>query len=252
MGPYSVKTGQIVYVNDSDLLLAPLDGKGPVEGQSKKRRLPQVELRLYMDLMESADLTLQLRHDTPTEAFIDASTAMFGADPSTMDPQNPIRFGHGGGVRLVRDPTNPLGCESYKQEYAGEAIVVQRGDCTFLDKLFEAAVAGASGVVVISDEAHGINPSADPEEIQAVGDMLDEVAVVVVNQDDGEMLTTMMDAAESMGVGQIMMAISPTPEMTSNGHDASIPPDEAMRKARDSSRVLYLNGHPLINTRLLV
>lgn len=252
MGPYSVKTGQIVYVNDSDLLLAPLDGKSTIDTQNKKRRLPEIELRLYMDLMGSTDPVLQLRHDAPTEAFIDASTAMFGADPSTVDPQNPIRFGHGEGVRLVRDSSNPLGCESYKQEYAGEAIVVQRGDCTFLDKLFEAAVAGASGVVVISDENHGINPSADPGELQTVGDILDEVVVVVVNQEDGEILTMMMDVAESTGLGQVMMAVSPTPEMTSNSHDASIPPEEAMRKARDSSRVLYLNGHPLINTRLLV
>lgn len=252
MGPYSVKTGQIVYVNDSDLLLAPLNGKGPVDGQGKKRRLPEIELRLYMDLMGSSDLALQLQHEAPTEAFIDASTAMFGADPSTVDPQHPIRFGHGEGVRLVRDPSNPLGCEPYKQRYAGEAIVVRRGDCTFLDKLFEAAVAGASGVVVISDENSGINPSADAGELQAVGDLLDDVVAVVVSRDDGEMLTAMMDAADSIGTGQVMVAVSPTPETTSNSHDASIPPDEAMRRARDSSRVLYLNGHPLINTRLLV
>lgn len=194
----------------------------------------------------------QLQHEAPTEAFITASTALFGADPAEPNPSKYVPFGHGEGVRLVRDSSNPLGCAPYNQKYSGEAAVVRRGDCTFLDKLIEAAIAGFSGVVVISDENHGINPSASADEIRGVGDLLEDVAIVVVNRDDGEVLTAMINAAESFGVGHVMIAVGPTPEKMPNGHDAWLAPEEMMQKARAGNRVLYLNGHPLINTRLLV
>lgn len=253
VGPYSIKTGQIIYVNDSHLFLAPLDGKGAIDEDSvgRKRRAPEVELRVYSDFLGSPEALLHLQHDAPSEAFITASTAMFGADP-TSHSNEPIRFGHGEGVRLVRDSSNPFGCAPYKQKYTGEALVVRRGDCTFLDKLFEAAVAGASGVIAISDEDHSITPSAGADELQTIGDMLDDVAIVVVNRSDGEHLTAMLDSADTFGTGQVMVAITPQMQTTANGGESGLHSEMMRQKARDGSRILYLNGHPLVNTRLMV
>lgn len=243
LGPYSVKTGQIVYVNDSHLLLAPLDGKGPIDEDDAgpKYRVPEVELRIYVDLLSSSGAVLQLQHDVPTEAFVSASTATFGA----------VRFRRGDTVRLVRDPANPFGCLPYKQRYAGEVLVVRRGECTFLDKLFEAAVAGAAGVIAISDEDHSITPSAGVDELSAVGDVIDDVAIVVVNRADGEVLTAMLNAADTFGVGQVMAVVTPA-ESAAHGGASSLSPEAARQKARDGNRILYLNGHPLVNTRLMV
>lgn len=254
VGPYSVKTGQIVYVNDSNLFLAPLDGKGAIDedGVGRKRRASEVEFRVFFDFLGSPDALLQLQHEAPSEAFIVASVATFGADPTRFRPNNDNRFGHGEGVRLVRDTLNPFGCAPYKQKYAGEVLVVLRGDCTFLDKLFEAAVAGASGVITIADEEHSITPSAGADELQAVGDMLDDVAIVVVNRSDGELLTTMLNAAETFGTGQVMATIAPPTETTVDSGEARLPSEVARQKARDGNRILYLNGHPLVNTRLMV
>lgn len=259
MGPYSVKTGQIVYVNDSSLFLAPLDGKGPVDADTKGKnhRRPEVELRLYVDrlyvdLMGSLETWVLLQRETPIETVVSASTALFGADPAIPNPPNPVPFGHGEGVRLVRDASNPLGCAPYSQKYSGEAVVVRRGECTFLDKLIEAAIAGFSGVIVISDEHHSINPSADAEDLALVGDLLDDVVVVVVNKDDGEVVTSMMNAVENFGVGQVKVAIGPTPQTAPSSRNVWSDPEAMMVRARAGNRVLYLNGHPLINTRILV
>ena len=256
MGPYSVKTGQIVYVNDSYLLLAPLDGKGDIDGDGvgKKRRATDVELRIYFDLLSSPDAIFQLQQDVPSEAFIAGSIGMFGADPTASGSDGePIRFGHGEGVRLIRDASNPFGCEPYKQKFTGEALFVYRGDCTFLEKLLEAAVAGASGVVVLSDEDHSITPSANLDEIRAVGNAIDDVAIVVVNREDGELITTMLNAADTFGAGQVMLAVVPTSDLVSESReDANLSDEEARQKARDTNRILYLNGHPLVNTRLMV
>ena len=243
-------------MNDTNLLLAPWDGQHDIDAnhRGKKRRTSEVELRVYLDYLNSPEAIFQLQFDAPTEAFVVGSTAMFGADPSASDPdEEPIRFGRGEGVRLVRDASNPYGCEPYKQRYSGEALVVRRGDCTFLEKLFEAAVAGASGVVVISDEDHSITPSANVEEIREVGDAINDVAIVVVNREDGELIASMLHTAETSGTGQLMLAIAPPIQYASeSGVDGGLSDEEARQKARDTNRILYLNGHPLVNTRLMV
>ena len=249
VGPFSVKTGQIVYVNDSALHLAPLNGKMPID--SPNHRIPDIELRLYLDFFEPLMVVQPGMHDIVTEAFVRACTAMFGGDPASSDPH--IRFGHGEGVRLVRDEWNPYGCKPYTLEFAGDAVVVRRGECTFLDKLVNAAAAGASGVIAISDDDSRVYPSAEPEELDPVSDFVEDVAIVVVDSEDGAVLTAMLDSAEIHGLGQVVMLITPT-VISSDPQDSVpiLPAVEKFNKARDGGRVLYLNGHPLVNTRLMV
>lgn len=251
VGPYSVKTGQVVYVNDSNLVLAPLEGGS---GAPVKRRAPDVELRVFVDFLGQPDGSFQLQHEVPTEAFFTASTAMFGGDPTNWyPPEKVLRFGRGegAGVGVVRDPSNPYGCAPYTQRFPDQAVVVQRGECTFLEKLFEAVIAGASGVIAISDEDHAVTPSATFEDLQAVEDAVDDVAIVVVSQHDGELLTAMLDTADKHGA-QVMVAISPSGHASGGGQEPMLSLEEQRQRARDGNRVLYLNGHPLVNTRLMI
>lgn len=256
-----MKTGQKIYFNDSRLVLSPTDGK-----EKPAKRIPQVNLRFYLDyvdpMLQPQGLGMQ---DLITETMVVASTAFFGGDPnapSSSSGQPSLRFGHGDGVRVVRFPDNPLGCAPYSEMLQdNEAVVVNRGDCTFLEKLVYAQQAGASGVVVLGNEATHINPSADKAEVDAAGEKLNEVAIVVLRQGDAALLAQMLDSAERHGLGTVKLVVEPyggsaganqhrAPE-SEQGQSGSAE-ERTKSDTKEATRVLYLNNHPLLNTRLIV
>ena len=245
-----MKTGQKVYFNDSRMVFPPDNGNAA----SATKRAPEVTLRLYLDYV---DPMLQPEapgmQDLITETIVTAATALFGGDPAASAPSKPLRFGHGDGVRVVRFADNPLGCAPYEGAALrdGEAVAVRRGGCTFLEKLVGALNAGASGVVVLGDEDQHISPSADRAELDAAGAGVDEVAIVVLRRTDADVVERMLDAAESRGVGAVRLAIEPASERAEADRRGATP-TEKDRKQDDPMRVLYLNNHPLLNTRLLV
>lgn len=260
MGPYAVKTGQKVYFNDSSLVLGSVAGKDQASMSSK--RTPEVGLRFYLDYV---DPMLQVgtlgMKDTITVTSVIAATALFGGDP-TVDP--PLRFGHGqgDGVRIVRLPDNRLGCTEYSEVLLdNEAVVVDRGECTFLEKLVFAQRAGASGVVVLGTEEHHINPSAEKEEVEAAGPGIDDVAVVVVRKSDADQVSRMLDSAQQHGLGMVKLVVEPWVGPADVDQDVGgatgekRQPQEREQKptpTADPSRIMYLNNHPLLNTRLIV
>ncbi|OCH93594.1 alpha-mannosidase [Obba rivulosa] len=249
LGPYAVKTGQVVYINDTELVLAPYDGEHPVDEDKDKGRTrePEVALRFFIDYVDPM-FEVPRMHDAPTELATVASTALFGGDPAVAPPAAAPLFGRGAGSRLVRDSANPYGCEPYAKMYDRDAILVRRGECTFLEKLTQAQAAGAVGIIVLSDEEMGINPSADAAELAAAGDRLDEGVVVVLRRSVGEVVETMVNSAEARGLGPVMVAVEPgTRTPAEETREARAAPREQL-----THRVLYLNGHPLVNTRLLV
>lgn len=255
VGPHAVRTGQIVYVNDSSLTLAPVSDKVPVDLDGKlSPRLPDVQLRFYVDIVDPM-FQVQVGLESPPEALVTAYTSLFGADLTALHlPEGePVRFGHGEGVLVSRDMTNPFGCSAYERTFDGDAVLVDRGDCTFLEKLTMAKRAGASGVVVISDDDMALNPSASPEEIIAAGDISD-VSLVALKRSAGEIIISMMDSAEAYGMGQVILMVDPEGQSaTTGGHQV---PDGAAGHQDwlpvDPMRVLYINGHALLNTRLMV
>ncbi|KAH9938649.1 glycoside hydrolase [Fomitopsis serialis] len=168
LGPFAVKTGQVVYVNDPGLDWHPW---------------------------------------TPYGLFATASTALFGGDPmhSVIRDDSLLRFGHGEGVRVVLEPSNSLGCAPYTRTFTDEAVLVHRGECTFLENSVH-NVGGRGGA--------------------GIGEVL--VAVESEIQDYQPL------------VDQYLEDPARTQEADA---DRSIP--------RDANRMLYINGHPLINTRLL-
>lgn len=244
-----------MYVNDFNLVLAPLDDKSSADPSTKRApRQPDIQLRFSL---EGVDPLFQVHAgvERPPEILVTAYTSLFGADLAAIPLSNtqPVRFGRGEGVRVNRERVNPSGCLPYDNIFDNDALLVHRGDCTFLEKLARAKSAGASGVVVINDEEMAINPSSDAQEIAAAGDMSD-VAIVVLKRSAGQLVATILDFAEAHEVARVMLMVDPEGQSAiTDGRQVSDELTEKQRRERvDSSRVLYINGHAVLNTRLMV
>ena len=251
VGLHTIHSGQIVYINDTALALKPVaKSNKPDTGES---HYPDVRLRFFVDFVDPMFLVQPGMNEVATSVDVTGHTAMFGANPSKPPSLNskPLKFGHGEGTNLVHDSNNPLGCLPYERAYNDEAILVHRGKCTFLEKLKMAHAAGALGVVVLTDNEIGINPSADEKDLEAVGSSLDDMVMVVLRKSDGRKVSIMMDLVDGQGLGRVVVSVE------SGGHTARPPEwndahEEHQAKGAPPDRVLYLNGHPLLNTRLLV
>lgn len=246
MGPHVVHTGQTVYINDTTLATRLGSGK---ETLTDRRRV-DVQLRIFIEFVDASSYIPSIVGGPVLDAVFMAFSGLFAGNPSVPVPAKGklLRFGQGEGVGLVRDVANPTGCQAYTQTFADEAILVHRGGCTFLEKLMRAHEVGASGVVVISDSEMAVNPSASMEDLEGVGDSLDDVAIVVLRQSDGRQVSAMLDMAEDHRVGRVVLVLENLQRDT-----ASPEQEPAGKKSRFAgSSVLYINGHALLNTRLLV
>jgi mannosidase alpha-like ER degradation enhancer 1 len=241
-----VLTGQTVYINDTALATT-LNRRKKTQTE---RRHTGVQLRIFIDFVDTSSYIPSLAGGLVSDAVFTANTGLFAGDPTVPHLPNgkALRFGQGEGVGLVRDPENPTGCQEYRQTFTDEAILVHRGACTFLEKLIRAHEVGASGVVVINDSEMEINPSATEEDLKDIGDSLDDVAVVVLRESDGHHVLAMLDVAEDHYTGRVVLVLEGMQYDTALVEHT--PAQEHFRFAEDP--VLYINGHPLLNTKLLV
>jgi ER degradation enhancer, mannosidase alpha-like 1 len=243
VGPHSVRAGQLVFVDDERLVGT---GDGPA---TTPKRVPVINLRFFV--WEQVGTT-----EDSLEVTVPVNTALFGGDPSLSDPDHePIRFGHQDGVRLLQDHSNRYGCVSYEQTHLDGVLLVDRGECTFLEKLLNAREAGASGVIVINDDDARISPSIDDEEREEVGDAVDEVALVILTKTAGEAVMDMIKRTQYLGVGQVMFMVDPESRQVGmkKRPRKNYKSSNDMDKLKDDiQKVLYLNGHALVNTRLVV
>ncbi|KAJ8086520.1 hypothetical protein PM082_005343 [Marasmius tenuissimus] len=241
LGHYAVRPGNLVYINDTSLMLV------PVSESDSLPRTPSVQLHFYIVPVDPMLNHHQLLDDPGlSEVTVTGHTAFFGGDMAASDPEKPLKFS--GEVPVFRDETNPLGCNPYKKSFQGGAILVKRGECTFLQKLIVARDAGAAGVIVVSDDNLGINPTASKEEEEAAGEIAD-VALAVLPHDIGAEIEQMLQSAEERGLGQLMVILEHErePAITELEDDD----DDKPKDQKGSEKILYLNGHPLQNTRLL-
>ena len=249
VGPHSVRTGQLVFVDDQKLA----GSANPPE--STPKRVSVINLQFFV---RDVDPVFRVQPDiteVPLEVTLSANVALFGGDPSLLiADQKLIRFGHQDGVRLVQDHSNQYGCHPYEQSYVDEALVVDRGECTFLEKLLSAKEAGASGVIVIGDSDTRVSPSIDDEERAEVGDTVDDVALVLLTKTAGKTVTDMIKRTQDLGLGQVMFTVDPESRQVGARKPMKTPKSSnEMDKLKDDVQmVLYLNGHALVNTRLVV
>lgn len=257
MGPYTVRNGQTVYVNDSELFSATVQNKQLNNYKFPVDRVQDVQLRIFL---ENADPLLLIQPGSSFELTTVAYTSVFGGDPMPSKPasDNSIPFTHGGGNRLIWRPANALGCDSYESDdvIKHSVILVHRGGCTFIEKLVNAATAGASAVLVISDIDGPLNPSAEYEEIDTFGQWLEQFVLLVIPKSSGEEVLRLLEEAEMHSFTNVMVVAEPEGHaaVTETGSDQS---QNKMRErdseeARNQEKILYINGHPLMNTRLLL
>ncbi|KAI6119419.1 glycoside hydrolase family 47 protein [Pisolithus croceorrhizus] len=185
LGPHAVRSGQVVYVNDTELWSS-------AESLARLQRRPDVRLRIFLDTEDPLLVTQD------ASIFFTAHTAQFGADPITLSRKTK-KFGHEGGVRIRKEESNWLGCGEYGQNFGGDAILVWRGECTFLEKLVRAQKAGASGVIVISDDDEPVNP------LKPQGD-LEDVALVLLPHTPGKGLAAMVEGAGVLSYGNVLFS----------------------------------------------
>ncbi|KAF5393914.1 hypothetical protein D9757_000102 [Collybiopsis confluens] len=248
LGHYAVRPGQYVYINDSSLLLGS-------PSTVVDEHFGAIQLRFYIDVVDTMFNMLNMMETVnDMELSVTGYVAFFGGD--ILDSEEPPSQ-LSGLVPVYRDEENEFGCTPHQRRpYQDGIIVVKRGECTFLQKLIAARDAGAAGVIVVSDEDTAINPTANPEELEAAGD-LSEVAIIVLPRSSGELVENLLDNAES--IGQVMLSLEHEHQSTVDTGTESEPKQAQGKSAvdkeslkHDATRVLYLNGHPLFNSRLLV
>lgn len=254
VGPHSVLRGQTVYVNDTALLTTSnRKDHGSVLPDGRAR---DVHLRFAMEHFDG-DLQAPLgTFPSTSELKVVAWTASFGGDPTSFMNANeqPLRFGHGQGVLVVTVDGNPYGCFAYNSwAFPQDAVVLtHRGECTFLEKLMNAASAGASGVVIISDDDEPVNPSSDKVEIEAAGELLNDVVAVLIPHSAGVKIIEMMDSITADDLSTVIVNVEPEGQTAVTEGPPSNDRKDHDRDVPSNQRVLYLNGHPLLNTRLLI
>lgn len=202
--------------------------------------------------------TLQVQ---PGEVNVEFKTIAFSASFGG-DPFSQVRFvsgvEKGVGSRLVRVPDNHLGCGPYKSETGSvhlldAVVLVHRGLCTFLEKLVHATRAGARGVVVMSDNDLPLNPSAELFELEEyAGDKLEEAVLVAVTRSAGEEISRLLDATEKDDDTDVLITVDPEGQAAKTDTQPSNDSSSKENTKGPITRVLYLNGHPLLNTILLI
>jgi len=160
----------------------------------------------------------------------------------------PLRINNPSGVPIYRDDRNTLGCLPYEEHFQDAVLLVHRGECTFLEKLLMARDAGAAGVLVITNEDIPLNPTADSQDLEAAGD-LGDVGLIVLPSAVGQLVNDMLDSTEERG-GQAMLQLDPEHLLVPSA--GPISSEQEKRQPEKTSKILYLNGHALLNTRIVV
>ncbi|KAL1741262.1 hypothetical protein HDZ31DRAFT_12931, partial [Schizophyllum fasciatum] len=114
--------------------------------------------------------------------------------------------------------------------------------------------AGAVGVLVVGTEEAAVNPTADADELATAGD-LSGVVLLTLTRSAGRTLKKMLDDGEQRRLGQVMLLLDPEgrlAEVRSVGAEMDGEEEERAEESAPENRILYLNGHPLLNTKILV
>ncbi|KAJ1940633.1 hypothetical protein EC988_006979, partial [Linderina pennispora] len=99
--------------------------------------------------------------------------------PFVFNPPAPI-------AAAVDSANSNLGCATISQDLKGKVALVQRGTCTFNEKVVHAQAAGATGVVIYNNVAGAISPS--------VTDTTVTIPVVGISLSDGQYIVSALAA----------------------------------------------------------
>lgn len=248
MGHYSVRAGHTVYINDSNIFRTQDDAN--LSPRELRHHELHVRLRIFSpDIELHTDTGEITSNDNVVDLSVTGYTALFGADLSAPHNLNSSLTSilRPEGVSVRHEEFNRHGCVPFEHSYPNSALIVHRGQCTFLEKLLYARAASASAIIVISDDNFPINPTANPDELEAAGD-LSNAAVILLQKRTGEALEDMVITTSKLGTAGIRISV----DWEEHGDSRHSKPLGQNTNDEEAKRILYINGHPLINTRLLV
>lgn len=259
VGHLDVKQGEMVFINDSLLF----GDEGDAVAIPQRSGVKAVPLKFWTIIPPASSIYSNPeigQEDLPVtgEFVVEAATADFGKDlhrlrSTTHNATDASTFGTTA-ARLVRFSDNPLGCSSYNDtsgKIENALVYVQRGDCLFIEKLAYARRAGALGVVVWHDEEGRLNPSAEPEDIEIYGAEVQDGVIAVIPATAASFVSGRLRLQDE-DPEKVMVMVSLEKEWPEQllGEDPSLRTEPTKTK-RTSGRILYINGHAIINTELL-
>ena len=106
VGPYNVRTGQLVYMNDSNLAAG---GRGGTERHANNHddeyavRAPDVRARFYIDFAGPDAEIFGIAAGVATDVAVEAQTALFGGNPTHVDARTGLRAAQASGEASERD-----------------------------------------------------------------------------------------------------------------------------------------------------
>jgi len=133
-------------------------------------------------------------------------------------------------------------------------VLVKRGECYFIDKLAHARGAGAAGAIVWQEEDEQIQPSAEPEDFQRLSGVIEGGMLLVVGSSEAQGIGSMLNFEDAhAGKVEIWVRLDDRwqEDMDLIGVQGAWPPDEPTKTQPTVGRMLYVNGHALVNTVLL-
>ncbi|ORX34541.1 glycoside hydrolase [Kockovaella imperatae] len=187
IGPHRVLPGQSVIVSDplmEGFLPMPDPAANEVEFVDTH---PPAEVIMRFSLLSGKEKQVILHAA--------GSTATFGRKFAESGSNN---WGLGGGpVRLILPPnTDPSGCQRlgrpHKSVPEPYVFLLQRGDCTFFDKLVHAQKAGAVGVLVYDEPPSGMAGKTLP--------LLAMDEAILIRPSSGEEPADLVKATENTGM----------------------------------------------------
>lgn len=254
VGHYAVRPGHIVYINDTNIF-SPPGSKLTSAQEDVYNRDRDIDLQFFA----TQAITPQATLDPPEfDVVVNGFSAFFGADlsqPPSDTNSTVALFNDPAGLRVYQDPFNQQACQPYASTYPNGVLIAHRGACTFLEKLRNAHDAEAVGLVIVSNEDLPINPTANAEDLEEVG-YLNNTALVLLTRSTGKALLDLIDAVEERGTSQVKVTLhkpqtpTPTTDAVQEPAKESVPEEKLPHDYDD--RILYINNHALLNTRLMV
>ncbi|KAJ7904433.1 alpha mannosidase-like protein [Mycena olivaceomarginata] len=233
LGHYNVRAGHVVYINDSTIFGPPDPDAADVE---RALDIPPALLHaIYGPAVGGAD-----RDPRPAEHDGRPHDGLHGAvrrRSSGLPPKATSRSCASTtrvASRSTATTTTRTGVSRTSSRSSTPPSSCTAGSARFCRSWSWPGTQGAAGVFVISDEDAAMNPTADATELEEAGD-LGDVGLAVLTPQVGQLVHDMLDSTEERG----------GPGRAAGGSRAAAEKEKA-------HKILYLNGHPLLNTRLLI
>lgn len=264
VGHVDVRAGTKVYFNDSSIF-----EKGASHISHRPTAVP---ITFYLKALE--DDHLLFNDANPGTSYMGRSeslsakawTSTFGLDPrdaylssdQSSDPESlPSPTFSRQGSRLVHFSENGYGCDPFLDpsgRIKGSMVLVKRGECYFIDKLAHARQAGAVGAIVWHEDDEYVQPSAEPEDFQRLDGIIEGATLLVIGSTEAQRIGSMLSFEDDQD-GKVEVWVRLDDQWQEDidlfGVEGAWPPDQPTKTQSTVGRMLYVNGHALVNTMLL-